>query len=96
VGGEEINLQDRKAVCFEDSFFHAVEHSGNSKAERISLVVRVMHPDMTTASYGNAQQTDMVDLTRWDPKEALALEVDRLRVEHRKLMWAATGKEEDL
>lgn len=57
--------------------------------------MRVMHPDMTIASYGDSQATDMADLTRWNPTEALALEVERLRSEHRKLSSGGAGKEED-
>jgi hypothetical protein len=87
VGNEEIELQDQKAVCFQDSFQHAVEHKGSGEAERISLVVRVMHPDMSVASYGDALQTDVVNLTAWDAKASLDSEVRRLRRLHRQFTW---------
>lgn len=60
VGGEEFQLHDRRTICFQDSYVHSVEHRGD--AERISLVVRVMHPDMHAATYGGSSRTDAVDL----------------------------------
>jgi len=87
VGNEEIELQDQKAVCFQDSFHHAVEHRGSGDAERISLVVRVMHPEMSLASYGDALQTDVVNLTAWNATASLTSELSRLRRLHRKFTW---------
>lgn len=86
VGDEELPLRDGAAVCFQDSFSHSVRHSGNGAAERISLVVRTMHPDLTRSVYGAAPATDVVaDLAKWDTAEELSREVERLRVEYRKL-----------
>lgn len=94
VADQEIPLQDGKAVCFDDSFFHSVDHSSQAELERISLVLRVMHPDMTRASYGNATETDVVNLTRWDShdvKDILGAEVERLRSEFRQLHSGLIG-----
>jgi len=44
VGEHRVQLQDGHAICFQDSFVHAIEHTGSM--ERISLVMRVMHPEM--------------------------------------------------
>jgi hypothetical protein len=85
VGGKELQLRNGQAVCFQDSFFHEVEHKGDGDAERISLVIRVMHPDLSLASYGSSEQTDVVNLTTWDTAAALELEVARLREEYRRL-----------
>merc|ERR1712014_72988 len=64
IGREEFELRDGRALCFQDSHLHSLEHLGG--AERISLVVRVMHPHMSAAAYGTSKRTDAVDLERWD------------------------------
>ncbi|CAE8659680.1 unnamed protein product, partial [Polarella glacialis] len=92
VAGQEVQLQDGKAVCFQDSMFHSFHHAEDGESERISLVVRVMHPDLDLKCYGSAQATDVVtDLAGWDRSAALAAEVERLRSEFRKLAAAAAS-----
>jgi len=87
IGEEDFPLTDGKAVCFQDSFFHAVEHKGSAKAERISLVVRVMHPQLSLEAYGGAPRTDVVeDLHNWDTAKEMEQEVQRLRDAYRKLV----------
>jgi len=86
VAGQEVPLADGKAVCFQDSFFHAVEHAGDGAEERVSLVVRVMHPNLSMEAYGESVATDVVeDLSRWDETSELRTEVERLREAYRKL-----------
>lgn len=88
VAGEEFPLQDGKAFCFQDSFFHAVEH-GEGNGERISLVVRVMHPDLTMETYRPSTSTDVVrDFGAWDPAKVLETELVRLRKAFRQLAGA--------
>jgi len=64
VGDGVHELHDGRALCFQDSYSHSLEHRGDS--ERISLVVRVMHPDMHRDLYRDAPRTDAVDLASWD------------------------------
>eukprot|EP00929_Paragymnodinium_shiwhaense_P018804 TRINITY_DN13022_c0_g1_i2.p1 TRINITY_DN13022_c0_g1~~TRINITY_DN13022_c0_g1_i2.p1 ORF type:complete len:398 (-),score=53.64 TRINITY_DN13022_c0_g1_i2:70-1263(-) len=85
VAGDPVELQSGKAVCFQDSYFHAVEHGTGGSAERISLVVRAMHPELSREAYGNASRTDVSDLASWDTAAALSREAERLRVEYRRL-----------
>lgn len=86
VAGQEVQLNDGKAVCFQDSFFHSVEHAGDGAEERISLVVRVMHPSLSLEAYGDAAATDVVeDLSRWDVASELRKEVGRMREAYRIL-----------
>ncbi|CAK0894214.1 unnamed protein product, partial [Prorocentrum cordatum] len=86
VGSEQLVLRDGKAICFQDSYSHSVEHEGDM--ERISLVVRVMHPDISTAAYGG--RTDMGDVSDREVAQALGAELQRLRAEYRRLAaeWA--------
>lgn len=94
VGGKNLPLRDGAAVCFQDSFSHSVRHGGDGAAERISLVVRTMHPDLTRSVYGVAPATDVVaDLAKWDAAEELSREVERLRAEYRKLAHEAITSE---
>jgi len=83
VGDEELSLREGRTICFQDSYAHSVEHYGD--AERISLVVRVMHPQMDADFYGNATRTDSAILGDWDPVSSLTKEVARLREEYRRL-----------
>ncbi|CAJ1459827.1 unnamed protein product [Effrenium voratum] len=84
VGDERVLLEDGKVVCFQDSFFHSVEHDLSGE-ERISLVIRVMHPDLTWEAL-DAKRTDVVpDLASFDRSGSLLSEIDRLRQEYRKL-----------
>ncbi|CAK9041495.1 unnamed protein product [Durusdinium trenchii] len=86
VGDERIFLEDGKAVCFQDSFFHAVQHEVFGEDERISMVLRVMHPQMSLDVLEKIQSTDMVpDLRAFSSSESLLQEVYRLRQEYRKL-----------
>jgi hypothetical protein len=93
VDSEERELRDGKAVCFQDSYSHAIEHSGDG-VERISLVVRVMHPDMNPEVYTASGRTDVVDLRHWDTQAELASEVARMRAEYRRLARDATRLED--
>jgi len=85
VADESIRLEDGQAICFQDSFFHSIEHPSDAEAERISLVIRAMHPDLSLATYGGAARTDVVDLTKWDIAAELTRETERLRREYRRL-----------
>jgi len=95
VGEERRELTAGKALCFQDSFVHSLEHTcedageaavGKGCAERISLVVRVFHPDFTTAHYGNAERTDVVEnLSEWHGGQAVRSELDRMREQYRRL-----------
>jgi len=86
VGGEEVKLRDGHAVCFQDSYFHAIEHQAHGEPERISLVIRVMHPELELRSYGDSRSTDVVpDLATWDAAAALTQELDELRTQYRAL-----------
>jgi len=89
VGEETFQLRDRHGICFQDSYIHSVDHHGT--AERISLVVRVMHPDMHAGSYGSAARTDAVDLRHWDAGSVWLREVDRLRSEYRQQLDTLRG-----
>eukprot|EP00928_Gymnodinium_smaydae_P086667 TRINITY_DN7105_c0_g1_i1.p1 TRINITY_DN7105_c0_g1~~TRINITY_DN7105_c0_g1_i1.p1 ORF type:complete len:462 (+),score=100.19 TRINITY_DN7105_c0_g1_i1:101-1387(+) len=88
VGGQSHELQDGRALCFQDSFFHAVDHGLDGAAERISLVVRVMHPELSLAAYGDAERTDVAELVGWDSAAELNREVERLRAAYRELAQA--------
>jgi len=46
VGGKGKELQDGKALCFQDSFSHSLNHT--HEGDRYTLVVRVLHPDVKT------------------------------------------------
>jgi len=81
IGGQQLVLRDGKAICFQDSYMHAVEHEGDM--ERISLVVRVMHPDITTAAYGG--RTDMGVVSDREVTQGLSSELHQLRAEYRRL-----------
>merc|ERR1711908_12936 len=85
VGDEtERELQNEKALCFQDSFLHSIEHRRDG-AERISLVIRVMHPDARKDMYGDAPRTDAQDLNGWNAEDVLKDEVERMRAAYRKL-----------
>jgi len=86
VGEEEAQLEDGKAVCFQDAYSHSIVHSGEG-TERISLVIRVMHPDMSQEVYGTSRRTDVVsDLHNFDAQGDLAAELSQLRREYRRLL----------
>lgn len=86
ISGEEYPLQDGKTICFQDSYFHAIEHRGDAEAERISLVVRAMHPSMSIAAFGASARTDVVDdLGSWDEAAEVKRDLERLRIDYRKL-----------
>lgn len=68
IADDRHQLHDGRALCFQDSFAHSVEHLGDQ--ERISLVVRLMHPEMSRETYGGATRTDAVDLAAWDEAHA--------------------------
>lgn len=88
VDGLQVDLRDGEAICFQDSYFHSVNHGLDGEEERISLVIRVMHPDMDLKLLGS--RTDSVpDLQAWDKSASLLREVERLRAEYRKLAAAA-------
>ncbi|CAE8729728.1 unnamed protein product, partial [Polarella glacialis] len=60
VAGERRELRAGKALCFQDSFLHSLEHvcePGQKCEERISLVVRVTHPDVTMKHYKGFART---------------------------------------
>ncbi|CAK9041732.1 unnamed protein product [Durusdinium trenchii] len=78
VGDERIFLEDGKAVCFQDSFFHAVQHEVFGEDERISMVLRVMHPQMSLDVLEKIQST-VPDLRAFSSSESLLQEVYRLR-----------------
>eukprot|EP00746_Dinoflagellata_sp_MGD_P006676 gnl/MRDRNA2_/MRDRNA2_113118_c0_seq1.p1 gnl/MRDRNA2_/MRDRNA2_113118_c0~~gnl/MRDRNA2_/MRDRNA2_113118_c0_seq1.p1 ORF type:complete len:689 (-),score=109.09 gnl/MRDRNA2_/MRDRNA2_113118_c0_seq1:184-2250(-) len=63
-----MQLTDGKAVCFQDSFQHGVDHK--SGEDRISLVLRVQHPEMQMETFGNCERTDVTDLRTWDGTKA--------------------------
>lgn len=83
IGDQVHKLVDGKALCFQDSYLHAVEHLGSS--ERISIVIRAMHPEVSLASFAGMARTDVVELASWDSTAALRKEVARLRAEYRSL-----------
>jgi hypothetical protein len=68
--GAPMELQDGKAVCFQDSFQHGVDHKTGD--DRISLVLRVQHPDMQMETFGNCERTDVTDLRTWNGTKARA------------------------
>lgn len=85
IAGAMHQLEDGKALCFQDSYVHSVEHRGGD--ERLSLVIRVLHPEASLADYGAADRTDVIqELGNWDEKAALVQEVARLRHEYRRLV----------
>eukprot|EP00927_Polykrikos_kofoidii_P005911 TRINITY_DN12375_c0_g1_i1.p1 TRINITY_DN12375_c0_g1~~TRINITY_DN12375_c0_g1_i1.p1 ORF type:complete len:458 (-),score=48.37 TRINITY_DN12375_c0_g1_i1:109-1482(-) len=86
VVNEDHWLEDGKALCFQDSYSHAVEHQASGAAERISIVMRVMHPDANMEMLAGVNETDVEDLTRWDTEAALRRELVRLRDVHRQLV----------
>ena len=59
VDGTKANLRDGKAICFQDSYFHSVNHGLDGEEERISLVLRVMHPDLSLEALGTSMRTDV-------------------------------------
>jgi hypothetical protein len=75
-------LRDGKAVCFQDSFNHGVNHKSGS--ERISLVLRVQHPNMQMEAFGKCERTDVTDLRSWDGPKELE-KADRVRKIYRDL-----------
>merc|ERR1711904_256420 len=77
-----LELRDGKAVCFQDSFQHGVDHRLGE--ERISLVLRVQHPDMQMETFSNCERTDVTDLRTWDGPKALE-KADRIRNLYRDL-----------
>lgn len=90
VGGEAVELRDGGTVCFQDSFAHAVDH--REGGERISLVLRVMHPALTKAHYRGARRTGAADLEAWDEAAVLLKELSLLRAEYRRLAKEARGR----
>lgn len=90
VGEEQRELRDGKAVCFKDSFLHSLEHICNDSeeacAERLSIVIRVTHPDATLSHYDNALRSDAEgNLQGWNGQAALQTELGRLRDNYRRL-----------
>eukprot|EP00405_Crypthecodinium_cohnii_P016990 CAMPEP_0206447114 /NCGR_PEP_ID=MMETSP0324_2-20121206/16578_1 /ASSEMBLY_ACC=CAM_ASM_000836 /TAXON_ID=2866 /ORGANISM="Crypthecodinium cohnii, Strain Seligo" /LENGTH=426 /DNA_ID=CAMNT_0053915793 /DNA_START=42 /DNA_END=1323 /DNA_ORIENTATION=- len=87
IGDIQRELSDGKVFCFQDSYFHAVDHSGGPDAkERFSIVVRVMHPNITEDTFSGCNRTEVVaDLKAYDRTEALEKEVERLREAYRTL-----------
>mmetsp|Transcript_72317 Transcript_72317/g.207490 ORF Transcript_72317/g.207490 Transcript_72317/m.207490 type:complete len:448 (+) Transcript_72317:1-1344(+) len=87
VGSDDFPLENGRALCFQDSFFHAVEHKGDVGAsERISIVVRVMHPQLSVEAYAPSKRTDVVaDIEAFDRAGDLEREVLRLRSAYREL-----------
>ncbi|CAK9092625.1 unnamed protein product, partial [Durusdinium trenchii] len=85
VAGERVELEAGKAVCFQDSYLHSVEHSDDGAQERLSLVVRVLHPDYDMATLRGHSATEAVgDLASWSERDALRKELSRLREHFRK------------
>mmetsp|Transcript_36781 Transcript_36781/g.84940 ORF Transcript_36781/g.84940 Transcript_36781/m.84940 type:complete len:411 (-) Transcript_36781:150-1382(-) len=92
VDGERKDLHDGKAMCFQDSYFHAVNHGSDGADERISLVIRVMHPELDWEALSAFSGTDDVpDIQAWDRSGSLLKEVERLRSEYRKLAASGTA-----
>lgn len=84
--GKDHELQDGKALCFQDSYSHKVDHRVSpSSGERISVVVRVMHPEMSLALLGGTRRTDAGNHQEWHVEEALHNEIGRLRQAYREL-----------
>eukprot|EP00927_Polykrikos_kofoidii_P077213 TRINITY_DN74180_c0_g1_i1.p1 TRINITY_DN74180_c0_g1~~TRINITY_DN74180_c0_g1_i1.p1 ORF type:complete len:445 (+),score=47.64 TRINITY_DN74180_c0_g1_i1:49-1383(+) len=85
VDKQDHFLEEGKSICFQDSYFHAIEHAVDGAAERISIVLRVMHPEIRMASFAGMNSTDAEDLRRWDTKAMLRREIERLRAANRRL-----------
>ena len=60
VDGIKADLHDGTAICFQDSYFHAVNHGLDGEEERISLVLRVMHPGLSLDLLSGVGRTDDV------------------------------------
>jgi len=87
VGDEVFQLEEGRALCFLDSYVHNVDHPAQNTDERISLVTRVMHPDLELASYAPSRATDVEpNLVAWDTAGALRRELDSLRDAYRQLV----------
>lgn len=92
VDGQRLPLQDGKAICFQDSYLHTVDHPKG--LERISLVIRVMHPEVSRSSYRNASSTDAVaNLQAWNEKSELQNEIASLRTNYRQLALKVAQKD---
>eukprot|EP00435_Cladocopium_sp_Y103_P057748 s830_g20.t1 len=85
VAGEKVELQAGKAVCFQDSYLHSLEHDDESQ-ERLSLVVRVLHPQYEMQSLNDTRATEAEGaLHQWSESGALRKELSRLREHYRKM-----------
>jgi len=86
VAGEKVELQAGKAVCFQDSYLHSLEHQESESQERLSLVVRVLHPqyEMQSLKENGATEAEGT-LNKWSESGALRKELSRLREHYRKM-----------
>lgn len=82
VQGQQHVLRDGRALCFQDSFMHSLDH--HSGIDRYSLVVRVMHPEMGLGY--PSRRTNVVDLDASSVNSALMDEIERLREAYRALV----------
>ncbi|CAE7248005.1 Rbbp9 [Symbiodinium sp. CCMP2592] len=94
VAGDRRELKAGKAMCFQDSYLHSLEHTCQSGSddcsERLSLVVRVLHPDYDVGSLrsgGPGQLATEAEgpLEAYSETTALRAELSRLREQYRKL-----------
>ena len=92
VAGDRRELQAGKALCFQDSYLHSLEHkckAADECQERISLVVRVLHPDFDLQSLGNSNATEAEkDLRAFSESSALRAELSQMRQAFRKLAYS--------
>ncbi|CAJ1385417.1 unnamed protein product, partial [Effrenium voratum] len=93
IAGESRELQAGKAICFQDSYLHSLEHKGDSlDSERVSLVVRVLHPDSHVTSFLGRRTEAEGSVAEFSEAAALRAELARLRDHYRRL--AGTSREE--
>eukprot|EP00929_Paragymnodinium_shiwhaense_P051602 TRINITY_DN25944_c0_g1_i1.p1 TRINITY_DN25944_c0_g1~~TRINITY_DN25944_c0_g1_i1.p1 ORF type:complete len:677 (-),score=139.61 TRINITY_DN25944_c0_g1_i1:340-2253(-) len=89
IGEEKRELRNGRALCFQDSWVHSLEHTCHEKEkgcpERISLVTRVFHPDMAPEHYEGSDRTDAEDLSSWSSSKNFETELGRLREQFRIL-----------
>ena len=90
VAGDRHELKPGKAMCFQDSYLHSLEHKCDKNSddcnERLSLVVRVLHPDFDAHSvHGYAATEAEGALEAFSESAALRAELSRLREQYRKL-----------
>ncbi|CAE7347266.1 Rbbp9 [Symbiodinium microadriaticum] len=90
VAGDRRELKAGKAMCFQDSYLHSLEHTCQNGSddcnERLSLVVRVLHPDYDARSFRGTLATEAEGpLDAFSETTALRAELSRLREQYRKL-----------